>query len=114
MDRNYLKGQDGDRINAALTGRWFQLPPLLRWFAALLRAGDEPHQQRRLSVSRRVDLAEAPVEEPQSISLPAATRFWNLSKLCKSCWLNHQNISHCIFVIAKLSAATPKVGLAED
>src|SRR6516225_3971934 len=26
-------------------------------------AGDEPHRQRRLSVSRRVDLAEAPVEE---------------------------------------------------
>ena len=25
--------------------------------------GDEPHRQRRLSVSRRVDLAEAPVEE---------------------------------------------------
>jgi hypothetical protein len=62
MDRN-LKGQDGDRINAVLTGRWFQLPPLLRRFAALLRAGDEPHQQRWLSVSRRVDLAEAPVEE---------------------------------------------------
>jgi hypothetical protein len=63
MDRNYLKGQDGDRINADLTGRWFQLPPLLRWFAALLRAGDEPHHQRRLSVSRRADLTEAPVEE---------------------------------------------------
>jgi hypothetical protein len=27
MDRNYLTGQDGNRINAVLTGRWFQLPP---------------------------------------------------------------------------------------
>jgi hypothetical protein len=25
--------------------------------------GDEPHRQRRLSVSRRIDLAQAPVEE---------------------------------------------------
>ncbi|MDB5362940.1 MAG: family transposase [Rhodospirillales bacterium] len=30
MDRNYLKGRDGDRINAVLADL------LLRWFAALL------------------------------------------------------------------------------
>jgi transposase, IS5 family len=41
MDRNYLKGRDGDRINAVLaaagyTGYNFSL--LLRWLAELLRA----------------------------------------------------------------------------
>ena len=37
MNRNDLKGQDGDRINAVLAaGSNFHL--LLRWLAALLRA----------------------------------------------------------------------------
>ncbi len=38
MDRNYLKGQDGDRINAVLAAAGFNFHLLLRWFAALLRA----------------------------------------------------------------------------
>ena len=38
MNRNYLKGQDGDRINAVLTAAGFNFRLLLRWLAALLRA----------------------------------------------------------------------------
>lgn len=37
MDRNYLKGQDGDRINAVLAAVGFNFHLLLRWFAVLLR-----------------------------------------------------------------------------
>ena len=38
MNRNYLKGQDGDRINAVLAAAGFNFHLLLRWLAALLRA----------------------------------------------------------------------------
>jgi IS5 family transposase len=38
MDRNYLKGRDGDRINAVLAAVGFNFGLLLRWLAALLRA----------------------------------------------------------------------------
>jgi IS5 family transposase len=38
MDRNYLKGPDGDRINAVLAAAGFNFHLLLRWFAALLCA----------------------------------------------------------------------------
>ena len=38
MDRNYLKGRDGDRINAVLAAAGYNFPLLLRWLAALLRA----------------------------------------------------------------------------
>jgi transposase, IS5 family len=37
MDRNYLKGRDGDRINAVLAAAGFNFSLLLRWLAALLR-----------------------------------------------------------------------------
>ena len=63
--------------------------------------GDQPHRQRRLSVSRRIDLAEAPVEEtpvdlsrqphqrmahvddrfqrrPEKVGLPIVARFRHL------------------------------------
>jgi transposase, IS5 family len=38
MDRNYLKGRDGDRINAVLAAAGYNFSLLLRWLAALLRA----------------------------------------------------------------------------
>jgi len=38
MDRNYLKGRDGDRINAVLAAAGYNFGLLLRWLAALLRA----------------------------------------------------------------------------
>jgi transposase, IS5 family len=38
MGRNYLKGRDGDRINALLAAIGFNFHLLLRWFAELLRA----------------------------------------------------------------------------
>ena len=38
MDRNFLNGQDGDRINAVLAAAGFNFHLLLRWLAALLRA----------------------------------------------------------------------------
>jgi IS5 family transposase len=38
MDRNYLKGRDGDRINAVLAAAGFNFSLLLRWLAILLRA----------------------------------------------------------------------------
>ncbi|GGF27490.1 hypothetical protein GCM10011611_36880 [Aliidongia dinghuensis] len=38
MDRNYLKGRDGDRINAVLAAAGFNFHLLQRWFAAILRA----------------------------------------------------------------------------
>jgi IS5 family transposase len=38
MDRNYLKGQHGDRINAVLAAAGFNFHLLGRWLAALLRA----------------------------------------------------------------------------
>lgn len=38
MDRNYLKGRDGDRINAVLAAAGFNFSLLLRWLEALLRA----------------------------------------------------------------------------
>jgi transposase, IS5 family len=38
MDRNYLKGRDGDRINAVLAAAGYNFGLLLRWLATLLRA----------------------------------------------------------------------------
>src|SRR5204862_6880812 len=38
MDRNYLKGRDGDRINAVLAAAGYNFGLLLRWLARLLRA----------------------------------------------------------------------------
>ena len=38
MDRNYLKGHDGDRANAVLAAAGYNFGLLLRWFEALLRA----------------------------------------------------------------------------
>jgi IS5 family transposase len=36
--RNYLKGRDGDRINAVLAAAGYNFGPLLRWLERLLRA----------------------------------------------------------------------------
>ena len=38
MGRNYLKGRDGDRINAVLAAAGYNFSPLRRWFERLLRA----------------------------------------------------------------------------
>ena len=38
MSRNYLKGRDGDRINAVLAAVGYNFGLLLRWLASLLRA----------------------------------------------------------------------------
>ena len=38
MGRNYLKGRDGDRINAMLAAAGYNFRLLLRWLAELLRA----------------------------------------------------------------------------
>ena len=38
MDRNYLKGRQGDRINAVLAAAGYNFSLLLRWLARLLRA----------------------------------------------------------------------------
>jgi IS5 family transposase len=38
MDRNYLKGRDGDRINAVLAAAGYNFGLLLRWLAEFLRA----------------------------------------------------------------------------
>jgi len=38
MDRNYLKGRDGDRINAVLAAAGHNFSLLLRWLAIILRA----------------------------------------------------------------------------
>ena len=37
-DRNYLKGRDGERINAVLAAAGYNFALLIRWLAALLRA----------------------------------------------------------------------------
>ena len=37
MDRNYLKGSLGDRINAVLAAAGYNFSLLLRWLAELLR-----------------------------------------------------------------------------
>ncbi len=38
MERNYLKGREGDRANAVLAAAGFNFSLLIRWFEALLRA----------------------------------------------------------------------------
>ena len=38
MGRNYLKGPEGDRINAVLAAAGYNFGLLLRWLAELLRA----------------------------------------------------------------------------
>ena len=38
MGRNYLKGRDGDRINAVLAAAGYNFSLLLRWLARFLRA----------------------------------------------------------------------------
>jgi IS5 family transposase len=38
MGRNYLKGRDGDRINAVLAAAGYDFGLLLRWLTRLLRA----------------------------------------------------------------------------
>ncbi len=42
MGRNYLKGRDGDRINAVLAAVGFNFHLLLRWLAAILRTFVQP------------------------------------------------------------------------
>jgi IS5 family transposase len=37
MDRNYLKGREGDRINAVLAAAGYNFSLLIRWLAELLR-----------------------------------------------------------------------------
>jgi len=39
IGRNYLKGPDGDRINAVLAAAGYNFSLLLRWLADILRAG---------------------------------------------------------------------------
>ena len=38
MRRNYLKGRDGDRINAVLAAAGYNFSLLLRWFRQILCA----------------------------------------------------------------------------
>jgi transposase, IS5 family len=38
MGRNYLRGRDGDRINAILAAAGYNFRLLLRWFRRLLRS----------------------------------------------------------------------------
>ena len=38
MDRNHLKGRDGDRVNAVLAAVGYNFRLLLRWLEELLRA----------------------------------------------------------------------------
>jgi len=38
MGRNYLKGREGDRVNAVLAAAGYNFSLLLRWLAGLLRA----------------------------------------------------------------------------
>ncbi len=38
LGRNYLKGRDGDRINAVLAAAGYNFSLLLRWLETLLRA----------------------------------------------------------------------------
>ena len=38
MERNYLKGRDGDRATAALAAAGYNFSLLVRWFEVLLRA----------------------------------------------------------------------------
>ena len=38
LDRNYLKGRDGDRVNAVLAAAGYNFSLLLRWLQAILRA----------------------------------------------------------------------------
>ncbi len=38
MDRNYLKGRDGDRANAVLAAADYNFALLLRWLRRLVRA----------------------------------------------------------------------------
>jgi IS5 family transposase len=38
MGRNYLKGREGDRINAVLAAAGYNFALLLRWLARLWRA----------------------------------------------------------------------------
>ena len=38
LGRNYLKGPEGDRINAVLAAAGYNFSLLLRWMAAILRA----------------------------------------------------------------------------
>jgi hypothetical protein len=38
MDRNYLKGREGDRANAVLAAAGYNFSLLLRWLEELLRA----------------------------------------------------------------------------
>jgi hypothetical protein len=38
LGRNYLKGRDGNRINAVLAAAGYNFSPFLRWLERLLRA----------------------------------------------------------------------------
>jgi IS5 family transposase len=38
MDRNYLKGREGDRTNAVLAAAGYNFSLLLRWLTEFLRA----------------------------------------------------------------------------
>ena len=52
MGRNYLKGRDGDRINAVLAAAGYNFSLLLRWLAALLRAFSWPPSNRSSALSQ--------------------------------------------------------------
>ena len=53
MERNYLKGREGDRANAVLAATGYNFALLIRWFEALLR----PLLQALLTVTRTPHIA---------------------------------------------------------
>ena len=49
MGRNYLKGRDGDRINAVLAAAGYNFSLLLRWLSKLLRPFSTHSYHRRFA-----------------------------------------------------------------
>ena len=57
MGRNYLKGRDGDRINAVLAAAGYNFSLLLRWLERLLRALIRALIRALLAASRPLETA---------------------------------------------------------
>jgi transposase, IS5 family len=51
MRRNYLKGRDGDRINAVLAAAGYNFSLLLRWFEELLRVPITDHLSQQFAAT---------------------------------------------------------------
>ena len=71
MDRNYLKGRDGDRANAFLAAAGYNFGLLLRWVEALTRSWTIDHPADTISWKLASDSSRPGWRRPSGLPVGA-------------------------------------------